>query len=69
MITFKLTREQWQYIATLGYAQNVFLATSSDAKQFIKEKFNADYDQSQGFGAIIFQTKADLIWFLLGITP
>lgn len=67
MITFKLKREQWHYVATLGNTQSI-LATSSDAKQFIKEKFNAEYDQSQGFGAITFQTEEDLTWFLLGIT-
>lgn len=67
MITFKLKRNHWQYVATLGnrYSDVVHV---SHAKQYVKEKFNGEFEMSRGFGSITFQTENELTWFLLATT-
>jgi len=66
MITFKLNRKQWEFVSTLGI-NNGDMMHLSEAKQFIKEKFNGKFEMSRGFGHITFQTEKELNWFLLHI--
>ena len=67
MITFKLKRTHWEFVSTLGNTYSEVTPTVLETKQYVKEKFNGEFEMSQGFGSITFQTEKELNWFLLHI--
>jgi hypothetical protein len=66
VITFKLKRKHWDFVSTLGI-DNGDIVHVSYAKQYVKEKFNGEFEMSRGFGSITFQTEKELNWFLLHV--
>ena len=71
MITFKLKRKHWDFVAMLGnkYSEvtSSNVASVLETKQYVKEKFNGEFEMNQGYGSITFQTEKELNWFLLHI--
>ena len=67
MITYKLKRPHWEFVVMLGNTYSEGTPTVLEAKQYVKEKFNGEFEMSQGFGSITFQTEKELNWFLLHI--
>jgi hypothetical protein len=68
LIVHKLTFKQWQYIAThdkVYLPENVISVPRT--KNFVKDKFNGDFNMNVGFGHISFESEKDLAWFLLSI--
>lgn len=68
MITFKLKRNHWEFVAMLGNNYREVTPTVLETKQYVKEKFNGEFEMSRGFGSITFQTENELTWFLLATT-
>jgi len=68
MITFKLKRNHWEFVAMLGNNYREVGPTVLETKQYVKEKFNGEFEMSRGFGSITFQTENELTWFLLATT-
>jgi hypothetical protein len=68
MITFKLKRNHWEFVAMRGNNYREVGPTVLETKQYVKEKFNGEFEMSRGFGSITFQTENELTWFLLATT-
>ena len=51
----------------LGNTYSEVTPTVLAAKHYVKEKFNGEFEMSQGFGSITFKTEKELNWFLLHI--
>lgn len=67
MITFKLKRPHWEFVGMLGNTYSEVTPTVTETKQYVKEKFNGEFEMSRGFGSITFQTEKELNWFLLHV--
>jgi len=46
---------------------DAILRSSAETREFIKKKFNGEYNQAIGWGAITFEKEEHVTWFLLNI--